>query len=297
MLRVAVNALMRLARSELEDISDCTIGESVMTFIRNSTSGGLDLSKLRLGRVPLILMYHSVEEVPKDPNRLSVTPSRFSEQMTWLAKRGFRGVSIETLVAAMRVGRERGLVGITFDDGYENVAKNALPELLSHGFTATMFIISGLLGKTNEWDGEPVWPLMSARQVTEVAAAGMEIGSHSATHVRLQGLDADRVKTEINDSRATLSELLGQPIRGFAYPFGSMDASVRQAVREAGYEYACSVQTPMAALGDMALPRFGVGQNDTPTRLAAKKIIFKGYTAAVGTWLGEKVIRRVAAIV
>ena len=125
----------------------------------------------------------------------------------------------------------------------------------------------------------------------------MEIGSHSATHVRLQGLDADRVKIEINDSRATLSELLGQPIRGFAYPFGSMDASVRQAVREAGYEYACSVQTPMAAMGDMALPRFVVGQNDTSTRLAAKKIIFRGYTAAVGTRLGEAAIQRLAAIV
>jgi peptidoglycan/xylan/chitin deacetylase (PgdA/CDA1 family) len=268
-----------------------------MILIRNSTSGELDISKLRLRRVPLILMYHSVEEEPKDPYRVSVTPSRFSEQMTWLAKRGLRGVSIETLVAEMRLGRERGLVGLTFDDGYANVARNAVPELLRHGFTATMFIISGLLGGTNEWDGEPVRPLMSAHQVAEVAAAGMEIGSHSATHVRLQGLGADRLKTEINDSRSTLSELLGCPIRGFAYPFGSMDASVRQAVRDAGYEYACSVETPLAAMGNMALPRVVVGQPDTSTRLAAKKFFFRGYTAAVGSRLGERVIQRVAAII
>lgn len=266
-------------------------------FTRNSTSGERDLSKVSLGRVPLILMYHSVEEVPEDPNRLSVTPSRFAEQMKWLAEHGFRGVSMKTLFAAMRVGNERGLVGITFDDGYENIAKNAVPELLKHGFTATMFIISGLIGKTNEWDGEPVWPLMSGRQVEEVAAAGMEIGSHSVSHVRLQGLDVERIKSEINDSRATLSELLGQPIRGFAYPFGSMDASVRQAVREAGYEYACSVETPLAAMGSMALPRMVVGQPDTAARLAVKKRFYKGYTAAVGTRLGEQMINRLAGIV
>jgi peptidoglycan/xylan/chitin deacetylase (PgdA/CDA1 family) len=242
-------------------------------------------------------MYHSIGEVSEDPNRLSVTPSRFSEQMMWLASRGFRGVSIEALVAAMRGGRQRGLVGITFDDGYANVAQNAVPELLRHGFTATMFIISGLLGKTNEWDGEPAWPLMSARQVQEVAEVGMEIGSHSASHVRLQGQSAVRLKEEINDSRKALSELIGRSINGFAYPFGSMDARARQAVRDAGYEYACSVQTPLSAMGAMALPRFVVGQGDTAGRLAAKKMIFKGYTAAVGTRFGEAVIQRVAAIV
>jgi peptidoglycan/xylan/chitin deacetylase (PgdA/CDA1 family) len=268
-----------------------------MRFSRNLTSGELDLSRLSVRRVPLILMYHSVEAVAKDPNRLSVTPSRFSEQMAWLAKRGCRGVSIETLVGAMRAGRERGLIGITFDDGYVNVVENAVPELLRRGFTATIFVISGLLGKTNEWDGEPVWPLVSARQVREIAAAGMEIGSHSVTHVRLQSLSAELLNAEIHDSRAVLSELVGRPIRGFAYPFGSMDASVRQVVRDAGYEYACSVQTPMAAMGDMALPRFVVGQSDTSTRLAAKKIIFRGYTAAVGTRLGETAIQRLAKIV
>ena len=94
------------------------------------------------------------------------------------------------LIAAMRAGREHGLVGLTFDDGYVNVLDIAVPELRRHGFTATMFIISDLLGKTNEWEdaGTPVWPLMSVDQVIKVAAAGMEIGSHTATHPRLRGI-------------------------------------------------------------------------------------------------------------
>lgn len=117
-----------------------------MTSGQNQIIGEPDLNKLRLSQVPIILMYHGVEEVPEDPHGLCVTPDRFSEQMTWLAERGLRGVSMDTLADAMRAGRERGLVGITFDDGYVNVLENAVPELLRHGFTATMFIISGWLG-------------------------------------------------------------------------------------------------------------------------------------------------------
>lgn len=256
-----------------------------MIFTQNQTFGEPDFSKIRLGQVPMILMYHGVGEVRQDPHGLCVTPARFSRQMTWLAERGLRGVSMETLVAAMRASRECGLVGITFDDGYANVLDNAMPELLRHDFTATMFIVSGRLGGTNEWDGEPVWPLMSARQVREVAAAGMEIGSHSATHVRLTGLDVDRLRTEVDESRSSLSELLGRPARGFAYPYGIMDATVRRAVRDAGYDYACSVETPMADLGIMALPRIVFGPRDSTARMAAKRTFFKGYTAAKGTRL------------
>jgi len=252
---------------------------------QNWAAGQRDLSRLRLGHVPLILMYHGVGQVSQDPYKLCVTPVRFSEQMTWLAERGLRGVSIATLVAAMRAGHERGLVGLTFDDGYVSVLENAVPELLQHDFTATMFIVSDLIGGTNKWDGEPVWPLMSAQQVAKVAAAGMEIGSHSATHTHLPGLGAHRLIAEISESRSKLSELIGRPIHGFAYPYGSMDASARRAVQDAGYDYACSVETPIADLGIMALPRVVFGQRDGSARMAAKRIFFRGHTVAKGTWI------------
>jgi len=267
-----------------------------MITAQDSTAEEPALGRLSLRRVPLILMYHSVAAVPEDPNHVCVTPARFAEQMAWLASRGLRGVSIGTLVAALRDGRARGLVGITFDDGYDNILGNAVPELLRHHFTATMFIVSSRIGGTNEWDGEPVWPLMTAGQVAEVAAAGMEIGSHSATHAKLPGLSEERLRAEVHDSRARLGELLGQPVRGFAYPYGKMDAAVRQAVRDAGYQYACSVETRPADMGDMALPRMTIGERDTAARLAAKKRFYRGYTAVVGSRAGQQLIRRLAAI-
>lgn len=239
-------------------------------------------ARLRLGEVPMVLMYHGVADEADDPNHLCVAPSRFAEQLAWLKRRGLRGVSIGTLVDAMRAGRPRGLVGITFDDGYVSVLEAALPELRRHGFTATMFIVSGRLGESNEWDEGPRWPLMSAGQVRELAAAGMEVGSHSTTHVRLADLDARQLKAQVGDSKASLADLAGAPVRGFAYPYGSMDAAARLAVRDAGYDYACAVATPLRELGIMALPRVYVGQRDDARRMAAKRLLFRGYIAVKG---------------
>ena len=248
-------------------------------------NNGAQVARDRIGlsSIPMILMYHGVGDVAEDPYQLYVTPSRFAEQMTWLKQRGLRGVGIGTLVDAMQAGRAHGLVGLSFDDGYVSVLESALPELVRHGFTATMFIISGRLGGTNEWDEGPVFQLMSADQVREVAAAGMEIGSHSATHVRMSRLNGDRLEAEISGSRASLGELMGAPIRGFAYPWGSNDAAARRAVRDAGYDYACAVETPVPELGLVALPRIVFTERDGAGRMATKQFLFRPYTVLIGT--------------
>ena len=238
--------------------------------------------QLRLRAAPMILMYHGVAAVPEDPNLLCVSPSRFGEQMDWLERRGLRGVGIGTLVDAMRAGRQRGLVGITFDDGYLSVLEAALPELQRRGFGATAYVISERLGGTNEWDEGPSWPLMTAAQVRELAAAAIEIGSHAATHVRLAGVSLEELTAEVSASRASLAALLGAEIRGFAYPYGSMDAAARRAVRDAGYEYACAVEARTAEIGLMALPRMYIGQQDDAVRMTAKRLLYRGRIALRG---------------
>ena len=235
--------------------------------------------QLSLRETPLILMYHGVADAPEDPNHLFVSPARFAEHMAWLRRRGLRGVSISTLVDAMRSGRQRGLVGITFDDGYVSVLEKAVPELARYGFGATAYIISDRLGGTNEWDEGPVWQLMTGDQVRELAAAGIEIGSHAATHMRLAGASPAQLTAEISESRTSLGALLGTEIRGFAFPYGSMDAASRQAVRDAGYEYACAVEASTAEIGLMALPRLYVGEQDDPRRMTVKRLLYRGRIA------------------
>lgn len=226
-------------------------------------------------RVPLILMYHAVAEEAVDPNHLCVSPERFAAQMSWLDRQGLRGVGVGALLAARRAGRGERLVGITFDDGYRSVLSAALPVLARHGFGATAFVLSDPEAPANTWDQGTPWPLLDADEVRQLAAAGIEIGSHGATHTRLPGLPAARLRAELVDSRAALCRLTGREVRGFAYPWGANDAAVRAAVAAAGYAYACAVSTPYRALSPLAVPRAYVGEADGGLELALKRRLHK----------------------
>jgi peptidoglycan/xylan/chitin deacetylase (PgdA/CDA1 family) len=216
----------------------------------------------RRPHLPLIMMYHSVGDRRHDPNDLAVTPDRFQEQMATLSRRGLRGVSVAELLAARAAGSARGLIGLTFDDGYTDVVENALPVLQRFGFSATSYVLAGRIGGANEWDEGTPWPLVDEAGIRRWADAGFEVGSHGTMHVALAGADPEVLRTEVADSRKKLSDLVGKPLSGYCYAYGSMDAAARSAVAEAGYDYACAVISRLS-LGPRALPRIYVGQAHT----------------------------------
>lgn len=217
-----------------------------------------------------VLMYHSVEPYTSDPYQVTVHPDRFARQLRWLRRRGLRGVSMRELLAARRAGTARGLVGLTFDDGYADFVHHVMPVLAEYGFTATVFVVAGSLGGTNEWDVPgPRKRLMTAGEVRQAATAGVEIGSHSLNHRRLTDTDFSTLADEVRRSRTVLSGLTGEDVAGFCYPYGAVGAREAEAVRAAGYGYACAVGATASA-GRYALPRTFVGDRDTAPRLWAK---------------------------
>ena len=224
----------------------------------------------RPGPVPWVAMYHSVGDCSDDPYRITVTPERLGEQLGRLRRRGLRGVSMAELLAARSRGEGRGLVGLTFDDGYADFLDHALPMLRRHDCGATLFVLPGRLGGDNAWDPlGPRKPLLTADGIRHAARAGVEIGSHGLTHVDLTKADDDLLRAETTESRALLSELIGAPVAGFCYPYGAVDARAIEAVRAAGYRYACAID-PGPLTAPHALPRVHVGQNDTAVRLYLK---------------------------
>ncbi|WP_043669549.1 polysaccharide deacetylase family protein [Streptomyces xylophagus] len=222
------------------------------------------------GPVPWVAMYHSVGDCSDDPYRITVTPDRLEQQLSWLHRRGLRGVSMADLLAARGRGEGHGLVGLTFDDGYADFVANALPLLARRDFGATLFVLPGRLGGDNAWDPlGPRKPLLTADGIRRAAAEGVEIGSHGLTHVDLTKADDATLKAEVAESRSQLQELLNSPIDGFCYPYGTIDTRAMDAVRAAGYTYACAIN-PGDLNGVHALPRVHIGQNDTAVRLFLK---------------------------
>ncbi|HTI74480.1 MAG TPA: polysaccharide deacetylase family protein [Mycobacterium sp.] len=249
-----------------------------------STAEGSSKSA-EMTRIPLVLMYHSIAEYDEDPFEVTLTPQRFERQMRWLRSRGLRGVSMGQLLDATADGRARRMVGLTFDDGYADFVPNAMPILRRYGFSATMFVLAGRLGGDNAWSRPgPCKPLLTADQVREIAHAGTEVASHGLEHVSLLQADDARLRDETVRSRAILQELLGEPIRGFAYPYGHSDARVVEAVRTAGYDYACAVQ-PWSGIGRHAIPRTSAFEHDSSWRLDAKRIVS---TLTVGNRIGVR---------
>src|SRR5829696_8401847 len=168
-------------------------------------------------------MYHSISQPEGDHDPLCTSPERFEAQMLYLKRHNLRGVSMRELYLALNAGEAKGLVGVTFDDGYEDFLGAAVPRLEKLGFSATVFVVAGMLGKENTWEHgggpRPQLRLLGADGVREALERGMEIGSHSVTHLRLSGLDSGTLIDEVSNSRQMLSEIVNAPVEGFSYPY------------------------------------------------------------------------------
>ena len=221
---------------------------------------------------PQIWMYHSVAEhvgAADDPFKITVTTARLAGQLRWLRARGLRGVSVRELLATRNPSR---MVGLTFDDGYEDFALLALPLLREYGCTATVYLVAGRVGADNAWESHgPVKPLMDLAQIEQCAEAGMELGSHGLRHIRLSEQTQERLTAEVAESRDLLLQMTGAPIDGYCYAYGDLDERSVAAVRAAGYGYACAIWQS-ALTGRYALPRSYVGEQDNGVRLMAKRV-------------------------
>lgn len=209
-----------------------------------------------------ILNYHNVAVAPEKAlfKLLYVSPDSFERQLWTLRRLGLRGVCTSEGIARLSNGTSRGCVVLTFDDGYADTLTIAAPLLKSYGFRATCYVVSGAVGTYNRWDAEFLQekkPLMSREQLEHWLAAGMEVGSHSLSHQRLQELSQEAARHEIMESRSALRNMLGVPIEHFAYPFGQFSAGIVESVRQAGYSSAMTVLPGMARESDdrLRLPR------------------------------------------
>lgn len=193
-------------------------------------------------KVP-ILMYHRIDK-PDPQSSVTgqyVSPKRFERQMLMLHRMGFETVGLDALVGGWPTVR-RPIV-ITFDDGFMNYFTHALPVLRGLNMTSTVFLVSSLIGKTNEWnevEGDVVLPLMGEAEIRAMLAVGQSIGSHSRTHADLCQMSPADLVQEVAGSKRELEELFGIPINWFCYPYGRLNDSVVEAVRTAGYRGATS---------------------------------------------------------
>jgi peptidoglycan/xylan/chitin deacetylase (PgdA/CDA1 family) len=223
-------------------------------------------------RLP-ILMYHRIADGVTGPAApFSVAPAAFEEQLAHLRDAGYSGVSLDEWRRA--VESKRPLAGrriaITFDDGYADFLTDAWPLLERFGFTATVFLVAGRIGGTNDWDSAfaSEVPLLDWPDVRKLQDAGVSFGAHTMTHPPLTGLGVADVVRESARARSELQIGLGRAVTAFAYPYGDADPAVKHLIGACGYTFGLTTRSGRCELGGglLDLPRIDVPGDATIER-------------------------------
>jgi peptidoglycan/xylan/chitin deacetylase (PgdA/CDA1 family) len=193
--------------------------------------------KVPFSEIP-ILTYHKITS-QREVGINTVAPDKFGEQMQFLKENNYHPTNFRELMQGNPPAKP---VIITFDDGYASVFESALPLLKAFQFTAVIFLITDFLGKENSWDanlGGIKFTHLDELQVVKLSAAGMELGSHGATHRALTYLGEKEVISELHQSRKLISKISGQQVITLAYPFGMQNKKVQRLAKDAGYRIGC----------------------------------------------------------
>lgn len=213
-----------------------------------------------------ILSYHSLDDYATP---LSTPPRLFERHMALISSLGCNTFTMREVAAHLRDGRSfpARSVAVTFDDGFANFAAAGAPVLRRYNIAATVYIITGMVGRATEWmDGPeplPSLPVLTWAQIKALHNSGIEIGAHTVNHPFLTACSPHELQTELATSKETLERALGAPVTSLAYPQGDYNRRVVGAARLAGFTSATTVDQGRARLKSdpLRLPRLLVSGN------------------------------------
>ncbi len=216
-------------------------------------------------RCTSVLGYHGVADVAlrADPSRLMISPARLRAQVRALREAGFSFVTVSELLRRTDSGLPpSGLIALTFDDGLLNLLEPLL-RLADEGVRTSVYPVTEWIGGRHPKvpDSEQA-RMLDGNHLRTLADAGVEIGTHSASHPDLSTLSFSECVQELADSRLTLESILERPVRTAAYPYGSYTSTTVTAAREAGIEIAVAAETGLG-WEPLAISRARAGLGDS----------------------------------
>jgi peptidoglycan/xylan/chitin deacetylase (PgdA/CDA1 family) len=228
------------------------------------------------GAAPIlrVLAYHKIDRRP-ELGINTIAPDRFCRHLDILRSAGFAPLTasaLASIVAGAWTPPARA-VHLTFDDGYANFGEVAWECCAARGFPATVFVVSGFIGRKNLWDRSfPAAHHLDWSQLRALHAAGVTIGAHSVTHPFLTHMPPKRAYDEMAASKRHLEDGLGAPVTALAYPYGAHSSALLSLAAEAGFELAFTLDPAPSFLSahPLALPRVAVYALDGPSAVCAK---------------------------
>ncbi len=224
-------------------------------------------------RVPIVC-YHSVTSdsspVHHDPHKQHLPLRLFLRQLDFLQTK-YNVISLSEYVDARRSNRHLPdySVVLTFDDGFEDFYSVVAPQLKQRKLPATLFIITDRAFGRFIPNGEA---FLNWDEIRELASAGIEIGSHSCSHLPLPGLSPDEVVKELSESRSLMEANLGVAPVSLSYPFGQTTPSIASVAKSLGFTCAIASDSgPNSASASIhQLSRTVIASDDDVSAFAAR---------------------------
>ena len=232
----------------------------------------LNIALLSIAQAAVILQYHHIDE--STPAATSIPPAIFEKQMDYIREQNFEVWPLTRLINAIKQNETlpAKVIAITFDDGYESVAKHALPILRQYDFPFTVFITPVMVGKSLFMD----WQTLK-----QLNRYGGSIANHTLNHphmVRLQQGETEsewqeRIRHEITTAEKSIDKQLGQTTVFFAYPYGEFDNEIKSILQELGMTaFAQHSGAFDQSVDQQEIPRFAFGGKYTDMQEFIDKI-------------------------
>ena len=193
--------------------------------------------KLKREVIIPVLAYHHVKKNPD--TSFAVSPQMLERHLSYLRDNGFQAVSLDELYAFLKNHGKLPPkpIMLTFDDGWENVLRNAVPLLKKYGFKASFFIYPSVIcaGDTH---------FMSLDELRNLEKEGFDVQSHTWSHLYFEKECESKpkadylnlIRKELNKSRNWLEKKLNKKIEYLAYPYGYYDNDLERCAATAGYK-------------------------------------------------------------
>lgn len=215
-----------------------------------------------------VLMYHHITPID---GAITASPANFEDQLQWLARRGYTSLTTQQFagfLAGQHVPKKSVL--ITFDDGYLDNWVYAYPLLKKYHFNAVIFLVTSWVndGPVRNIMGQDALPetpshaeceqridagrsddvILRWSEIRAMQSDGtFEFHSHTDTHTRWdKSPQASEKNTlmaqELERSRQSLQENLGEVSEHFCWPQGYFDTDYVRVAQQAGFRYLYTTQ-------------------------------------------------------
>ncbi len=204
----------------------------------------------------VVFMYHRFGEDRYPATNIHI--SQFKDHLKEIQSGVYTVLPIPEIVRRIRTGEPLAdrTIGVSIDDAYRSVYTEAWPRLRDADIPFTLFVSTNAVDR-----GSPSY--MTWDQIRGLAAAGVTIGSQTASHLHMPSHSPARDRADIEKSNTRFQTELGHKPMLFAYPFGEASRVVMDLIAEMGFAAAFGQHSGVThkTADPFFLPRFALNEN------------------------------------